>query len=70
MTKAIDKFKLNPHPSHDMTQWKSTIVTLISTSRFGRWRKCRNCGAEHAYTSAGEAMHDELYKKCVCVADE
>lgn len=55
---------LNPHPSHDMTDWASTIVTITSTARFGSLRECKNCGAEHAKTVAGEAMHDELYEPC------
>ena len=53
-----------PHRSHNMTDWKSTIVTLISTSRFGELRECRNCGGEHAFTVAGEAMHVELTRPC------
>lgn len=53
-----------PHSSHEMTEWESTIVTLISTSRFGDIRKCKHCEAEHARTAAGEAHHDELEVKC------
>jgi len=53
-----------PHPSHKMTKWESTIVTLISTSRFGEIRKCKNCGAEEARTVCGHAMHDELRVSC------
>lgn len=56
--------KQEPHPSHKMTEWESTIVTLISTSRFGEIRECENCGGEHARTVAGEAMHDELKYPC------
>lgn len=53
-----------PHESHDMTEWESTIVTIISTPRFGSIRECRHCGAEQAKTVAGEAMHDELRLAC------
>ena len=53
------------HKSHKMTKWRSTIVTLIATSRFGKIRECELCGAEEAETSAGRAMHDELKAKCV-----
>lgn len=56
--------KKEPHPSHEMTEWRGAIVTLISTSRFGSIRECKNCGAEHAKTAAGEAMHDELKVAC------
>jgi hypothetical protein len=52
------------HPSHKMTKWKSSIVTLIATSRFGRIRKCKRCEAEQAETVAGKAMHPELRKPC------
>lgn len=54
-----------PHPSHDMTDWESTVVTIIATPRFGSLRECRNCGGEHAKTVSGEAMHDELRAPCV-----
>lgn len=52
------------HPSHDMTEWESTIVTLQYTSRYGQIRECKNCGAEHATTAAGENIHYELLKLC------
>ena len=58
------KDKHTPHPSHEMTEWESTIVTLISTSRFGQIRRCKKCEGEHAKTAAGEAMHEELREKC------
>ncbi len=60
-----DKFKLNPHVSHSMTEWESSIVTLAEAARFGRMRYCRHCRAEHAYTARGEAMRDELYRACL-----
>lgn len=56
----------NPHPSHKMTKWRGTIVTLLETSRFGELRECKNCGAEHARTAAGEANHPGLESVCVC----
>lgn len=52
------------HNSHKMTEWKSTIITLIETSRFGEIRRCTNCDAEHARTVCGEAMHPELELPC------
>jgi hypothetical protein len=53
-----------PHPSHEMTEWESSIVTLSSTSRFGQIRMCKKCDAEHARTAAGEAMFSELKEPC------
>jgi hypothetical protein len=48
-----------------MTEWESTIVTIISTSRFGEIRECTTCGAEEARTVSGHVAHDELNSKCV-----
>lgn len=53
-----------PHPSHIMSEWKGTIVTLVETSRFGDIRTCTACGAEHARTAAGTAAHEELTEPC------
>ena len=52
------------HNSHDMTEWRGSIVTLINTSRFGQIRECKKCGAEEVITAAGSAMHDELKFEC------
>jgi hypothetical protein len=52
------------HPSHKMTDWEYTIVCIGSTERFGKIRRCENCGAEQAETAAGRAMHQELTKPC------
>lgn len=52
------------HESHEMSEWESTILTLADTPRFGSIRECKNCGAEHAKTVAGEAHHDELFEPC------
>lgn len=53
-----------PHPSHAMGPWEGSIVTIISTSRFGEVRECSHCGGEQARTAAGQAMHDELALPC------
>jgi hypothetical protein len=53
-----------PHPTHVMTDWKSTIVTIIATARFGELRMCKNCEAEEARTVSGHACHDELKEPC------
>ena len=52
------------HPTHKMSEWKSTIVTLVATPRFGKLRKCEYCEAEEAKTVSGHEMHDELKYKC------
>lgn len=64
-TDASGRKDYEPHPSHTMTKWRNTIVTLLETSRFGSIRECTACGAEHAKTAAGEAHHDELDATCV-----
>jgi len=53
-----------PHPSHEMTDWRSVTVTISETSRFGRIRKCAKCEAEHAETVCGQAAHEELDEPC------
>ena len=63
---ALVRPSYEPHPSHDMTDWEHTIVMLVSTSRFGKFRMCKNCEAEQAETVAGKAMHDELKYPCSC----
>lgn len=57
---------LGIHPSHKMTEFRDTIVTITCTPRFGSIRECEYCGAEHAKTVAGQAMHDELHTQCLC----
>jgi hypothetical protein len=64
VSKSKKELNKEVHPSHKMTRWESTIVTLVSTSRFGQIRKCKKCGGEQAATSAGSATHDELKVKC------
>ncbi len=59
----------HPHPSHKMTPWKDTIVTLVSTSRFGQFRMCELCEAEEAKTAAGQAHHPELDQPCPFAED-
>jgi len=55
----------NFHPSHCMSRWKSKVVTLIDTPRFGRVRKCKNCGAEQMESVAGFRLDKELRELCV-----
>lgn len=54
------------HSTHKMSEWKSSIVTLASTPRFGSIRECEYCGGEHAMTGHGEDMHHVLRGVCSC----
>lgn len=58
------KMSKDIHPSHQMEDWRMTIVTLSSTSRFGKYRCCKLCGAEEAKTVCGHKMSDELKYEC------
>jgi hypothetical protein len=57
-----DGFK--PHPSHKMTEWESTVVTLIDTPRFGKLRRCEYCKAEEAESVSGHRAHLGLAEPC------
>lgn len=52
------------HPSHRMTPWESTIITITCTPRFGRIRECRRCGIEQAETVTGRHTNGPLTEKC------
>lgn len=52
------------HPSHEMGEWESTIVTIYSTPRYGKLRRCVKCEAEEAETAAGKVKHPELFWEC------
>lgn len=53
-----------PHPSHRMKPWRSTVVTIIETPRFGLHCACTECGGEAAETVAGADHHPELDRVC------
>jgi hypothetical protein len=52
------------HPSHKMTKWEGSIITLINTPRFGEIRECKKCGGEQAITVSGDGTHPELRVQC------
>ena len=52
------------HPSHDMTEWRETIVVLLSTARFGQIRECKKCEGQQAKTVAGERLNEALKTSC------
>jgi len=58
------------HSSHQMTEWRNTIVTIIATPRFGSIRSCKMCDGEHAKTVCGEDCHDILLDECPFLKDE
>lgn len=59
-----EKTEKQIHPSHEMGEWEHTVVTIYSTSRYGKLRKCKKCEAEEAETIAGKAQHPELFWEC------
>ena len=48
--------KDEPHSLHVMGEWEQTIVACASNDRFGRVRKCKNCGLEEAF-AGGAGSH-------------
>lgn len=59
----MEEIKIDP--SHNMSEWEETIVTLTSTSRFGSIRRCLDCEGEHAKTVCGEVCDESLKNRCV-----
>lgn len=57
-----------PHSSHEMEEWESTIVDHkgMSNARFGQQRCCKNCEGEEVLAGgAGSRWRDpELEKHC------
>lgn len=52
-----------PHESHEMTEWKSTILAPSGTERFYSIRHCKHCGYEEASGNA-HLMDYDLLKPC------
>ena len=52
------------HRSHKMTPWRDSIITIISTPRFGEVRTCKKCGGEQAKTVTGTHTMPELRLPC------
>ena len=58
--------KQEPHESHKMTEWVSTVCVLSNNDRFGRKRKCEKCNGED-YLCGGPGSRwqsKELSKPC------
>lgn len=55
-----------PHESHKMDGWESTIVACASNDRLGKVRECKKCeGRDVKAGGAGSRYHDpELSKPC------
>jgi len=60
------KLTQEPHGTHNMTEWESTICQLSNNARFGRCRECRNCGGQdYLCGGAGSRWQDKnLCKPC------
>lgn len=52
------------HPSHTMSEWRSTIISMPNSDRFGQIRVCEACEAEQAKTVTGTFTHKELWSAC------
>lgn len=63
-TMKTKRRRINIHPTHRMTKWRSTIVTIIATPRFGRLRECKKCGLEQAETGQGYFTNGPLLSPC------
>lgn len=55
-----------PHSSHKMTAWSSTIVACASNDRFGMVRECSKCGGRDVKAGgAGSRYHDHgMRERC------
>lgn len=50
-----------PHKTHKMGEWSSTIVACASNDRFGQVRKCKVCGGRDVKAGgAGSRYFDEI----------
>lgn len=53
------KCEQEPHESHVMTEWQSTICQLANADRFGRRRICTICeGEDYLCGGAGSRWQD------------
>lgn len=56
---AYVKYEQEPHSTHSMTDWKSTICQLSNNDRFGRSRVCEVCGGrDYLCGGAGSRWQD------------
>lgn len=52
------------HPSHQMTTWKSGIISTANSDRFGEYRSCKRCNFEQTKTVTGNRADRNLYVEC------
>jgi len=59
-------YEQEPHETHDMGEWRSTVCQLSNNDRFGRVRRCSICGGrDYLCGGAGSRWQDrELLKPC------
>lgn len=53
-----------PHPSHQMKEWRSTILNFGGSDRFGSIRSCSECGAEEAKGGQSHRADTSLTVEC------
>lgn len=60
------KHEQEPHESHKMGEWESTICQLSNSDRFGRVRHCETCGGrDYLCGGPGSRWQDKgLLKPC------
>jgi len=54
-----------PHVTHKMSEWRVTIRTPCSTSRFYKVRNCQKCELEQGVSAAGEYNEVGLENDCL-----
>lgn len=65
LSKIVEKEVQFPHPSHKMTDWKSSLVVHSSgSSRFGKIRECEFCEGEEIESIGGKECHEILKDPC------
>lgn len=60
------KYDAEPHASHRMGAWESTLVACASNDRFGQIRECAACGGRDVKAGGpGSRYFDaELLRNC------
>jgi hypothetical protein len=63
--KHFHKYLNSVHESHEMTDWRTEIMAPAGTSRFYKYRECKNCGGAQYYHAAGKFIDNKLKNICV-----
>ena len=62
--KEHENYLNSVHKSHDMTDWRTEVMSPVGTARFYQYRECKNCGGAQYYHAAGKFIDPELKEKC------